>query len=90
MTDLQKNCLPAKHPLNTAMHPKSHRLLLRPAVTDEPPRDLVGDFHVTDSRAGYWYVRCRLCKAAWHLPQEPSRRAAEAMALLREHADAHR
>jgi len=28
-------------------------------VTDnEPPRELVGDFHVTDSRAGYWYVRC--------------------------------
>ena len=59
-------------------------------VSDDPPRELVGDFHVTDSRAGYWYVRCRLCKAAWHLPQEAGRRAAEAMALLREHADAHR
>ena len=49
-------------------------------MTDnELPRELVGDFHVTDSRAGYWYVRCRLCKAAWHLPQEAGRRAAEAM-----------
>ena len=59
-------------------------------VSDDPPRELVGDFHVTDSRAGYWYVRGRWCKAAWHLPQDAGRRTTEAMTTLREHADAHR
>ena len=35
------------------------------------------------SRAGYWYVLCRWCKAAWRLPQDAGRRTTEAIASTR-------